>query len=79
MGGRRGRPAHPKPAIEFHLHLRLMPGEDDDLIGYLNGQPAGRRAAAIKIALRGGMALATTQPTDNFDDDFDAALDSLLF
>ena len=53
----RGRPRSVLQAWEYHLHLRLRIGEDDDLIAYLGRLPLRGRALALKAALRsGGMA-----------------------
>lgn len=50
----RGRPISAIRAWECHIHLRLRPGEDDDLIAFFNTLPPGRRVSAIKSALRSG-------------------------
>jgi hypothetical protein len=40
--------------IVFQVFLRLREGEDDDLIAFFSRIPSGRRAAAVKTALRMG-------------------------
>jgi hypothetical protein len=37
------------------VKMRLYPGEDDDLIAFLQGIPKGLLAASIKRALRDGV------------------------
>lgn len=65
----RGRPRKPRHLLRvFRFTLRLWVGEDDDLIGFLEDIPLGRRAAALKIALRGGTLggfLVDDLPTDD--------------
>ncbi len=74
----RGRPVSTAPAWECHLHLRLRVGEDDDLIAYFSNLPSGKRATAIKTALRtGGMSLNLVDD-DNSDDELLSALDDFL-
>lgn len=47
-------------AISVHIHLRLRPGEDDDLIKFFNRAGYMCKARAVKAALRmGGL------PTDD--------------
>lgn len=57
------------------LKLWLIPGTDDDLIGYLQCIPAGQRAAAVKQAMRGGLAGQPQQVSE--DDEINDLLDSL--
>jgi hypothetical protein len=46
--------------ISVHIHLRLRPGEDDDLINFFNRAGYMCKARAVKAALRmGGL------PTDD--------------
>lgn len=74
----RGRPPAAVPAWECHIHLRLREGEDDDLIAFLGGLPARRRAAAVKAALRSGGVQAGGFKDDSADDELFAALDDFL-
>jgi hypothetical protein len=41
-------------AISVHIHLRLHPGEDDDLIKFFNRAGYMCKARAVKAALRMG-------------------------
>ena len=41
-------------AISVHIHLRLRPGEDDDLITFFNRAGYMCKARAVKAALRMG-------------------------
>ena len=41
-------------AISVHIHLRLRPGEDDDLIKFFNRAGYLCKARAVKAALRMG-------------------------
>lgn len=75
---RRGRPPLPEPVIEIYIHLRLRPGEDDDLLAFFERYPARRRATALKTALRAG-GLQTAGSQDAVDDDDLSAVDGLLF
>jgi len=51
--GRRGRPRKAGKPLVVCVRLRLWPGEDDDLIDLFRRLPHGRRAAAVRMALRG--------------------------
>ena len=55
--GKRGRPrsARAAGATVVYVKMRLYPGEDDDLIAFLQGIPKGLLAASIKRALRDGV------------------------
>jgi len=60
--------------ISVHIHLRLRPGEDDDLINFFNRAGFMCKARAVKAALRmGGL------PTDDsfFVAEEDGAEDAL--
>lgn len=60
--------------ISVHIHLRLRPGEDDDLIKFFNRAGYMCKARAVKAALRmGGL------PTDDsfFIAEEDGAEDAL--
>ena len=41
-------------SISVHIHLRLRPGEDDDLIHFFNQAGSMCKAKAVKAALRMG-------------------------
>jgi hypothetical protein len=41
-------------SISMHIHLRLRPGEDDDLILFFNRAGTNCKARAVKAALRMG-------------------------
>ena len=57
------------------LKLWLIPGKDDDLIGYLQSVPAGQRAAAVKQAMRGGLSNQPQQASE--DEEINDLLDTL--
>jgi hypothetical protein len=69
------RPSHESSlTISVHIHLRLTPGEDDDLIKFFNRAGYMCKARAVKAALRmGGL------PTDDsfFVAEEDGAEDAL--
>lgn len=74
----RGRPPSGSPTRSFHIHLRLREGEDDDLIAFLEGMPARKRAVALKAALRAGGMQAPGMPDASDEDDLAEALDDFL-
>jgi len=69
------KPSHESSlTISVHIHLRLRPGEDDDLINFFNRAGFMCKARAVKAALRmGGL------PTDDsfFVAEEDGAEDAL--
>jgi hypothetical protein len=69
------KPSHESSlTISVHIHLRLRPGEDDDLINFFNRAGLRCKARAVKAALRmGGL------PTDDsfFVAEEDGAEDAL--
>ncbi len=74
----RGRPVSTGKAWEFHVHLRLRVGEDDDLIEFLGGLPPRKRAVALKTALRtGAMNISHADELVSDDELFFAADDFL--
>jgi hypothetical protein len=75
---KRGRPVSTSALWEFHVHLRLRVGEEDDLIVFLSNLPKGRRALALKTALRsGGLQVVAADPVDS-DDELFSSLDDFL-
>ena len=55
--GKRGRPRSSRAvgAMVVYVKMRFYPGEDDDLIAFVQGIPKGLLAASIKRALRDGV------------------------
>ena len=49
-----GRPPLDHSVIQFHVHLRLHEGQDDDLITLFRNVPEGKFSAFLKSALRNG-------------------------
>ena len=78
-GRRRGRPrsARAAAAVVVPLKLRLYPGEDDDLIAFFEGLPAGLRAAGVKSALRSGQL--DSGAVGPAEDELVDALDALMW
>ena len=74
----RGRPVSTTPVVECHIHLRLRQGEDDDLIQFLAALPNGRRAQALKAALRSGGMQTGPLVVDTVDDELLASIDDFL-
>lgn len=72
------RPSDPRPRQQYLINLRLIVGEDDDLIALLD--LASNRAALVKAALRGADLTQTVAASNDTatDDDLDA-LDGLMF
>jgi len=54
------------------IKLRLYPGEDDDLIGFFSGIPAGLRATSVKLALRSGVENSASIAQDESEEMLDA-------
>ena len=75
---RTGRPAQVIPPVEVHVHLRLRPGEDDDLIAFFRNPEMRCMARAVKAALRMGGMPADSVETVPVDDGADEALADLL-
>ena len=74
-----GRPRKPRHLLRvFRFTLRLWVGEDDDLIGFLEGIPSGRRAAALKTALRSGTLGRFVIEGIPTDDELSAMADDFL-
>lgn len=74
---RRGRPKLAQPPQIYFIKLRLYPGQDDDLIAFLDAVPYRLRTAAVKGALRTGN-LSTRLAGLPADDDLAEALDGLM-
>lgn len=68
------RPRREKVVI-VQVKLWLIPGRDDDVIGYLNSISGKRRAGAVVKAMRGGLQGLPPQPTEQ--EEMDSILDSL--
>jgi hypothetical protein len=68
MAGTKGHSGRKRTRkIKVVLTLVLRPGRDDDLIQFFGNIPPGRRAEAVKAALRGGNladGLALAQATE---------------
>lgn len=76
--GKRGRPRRTATPGVYNVKLVLYPGQDDDLIAYLDAAPARKRAAAIKTAMRSGN-IDTARLDDLPDDELLlSAFESLL-
>ena len=74
-----GRPSLAVPARLIRITLSLRPGEDDDLLAFFDGLPAGSRARTVVTALRQG-GVRETAVNQAFDEvELLAALDDLLF
>lgn len=74
---RRGRPPseRARQALKVYVKLRLYPGDDDDLITFVQGVPKGLLASSVKRALRDGIHL----PLDGgSDEELLATLDGLV-
>jgi hypothetical protein len=44
-----------KNVVVVQIKLWLIPGRDEDVIGYLQSIPSGQRASAVIKAMRGGL------------------------
>jgi hypothetical protein len=66
------------PTVIYTVKFSLTPGEDDDLIAFLEAAPARCRAVAVKAAMRGGN-LGAGIDDDGNDAAMVAALDEFLF
>ena len=75
---KRGRPKAVTENWDCQIHLRLHVGEDDDLIGFLSAIPMGRRALALKAALRSGGLQTAGFADESLDDELAAAADEFL-
>ena len=75
----RGRQRLSRPSVQINLNLSLRPGEDDDLLQFFAAIPPGRRAAAIKQALRNGGLGTVTADLIADDAELLAQANSLLF
>lgn len=75
---RRGRPRRDRQPVVYSVKLVLYPGEDDDLISYLEAAPNRKRAAAVKTAMRSGNIDAADLGDLPDDDELLDAFESLL-
>ena len=74
----RGRPKLECQVMQIRVTLSLREGEDDDLLMFFTGIPNGRRASALKMALRaGGTSLMDAMSPPN--DDLDLTIQGLVF
>jgi hypothetical protein len=74
----RGRPKLECQVLQVRVTFSLREGEDDDLLTFFTGIPNGKRASALKMALRaGGTSLMDAISSTN--DDLDQAIDGLVF
>jgi len=72
-----GRPRREVEPVIHTIKMVLTPGEDDDLIAFLEGLPARRKAAAVKTAMRSG-SLGASLDAGEDDAEMLAALDDFL-
>ena len=72
-----GRPRKTTETRVYSVRLSLTPGEDDDLIAFLDAAPARCRAMAVKAAMRGGN-LGVQVADEGEDAALLAALDEFL-
>jgi len=72
-----GRPRKTTPTVTYTVRLSLTPGEDDDLIAFLDAAPVRCRAMAVKAAMRGGN-LSVQVADEGEDAALLAALDEFL-
>jgi len=68
------RPRREKVVI-VQVKQWLIPGRDDDVIGYLNSIPGKRRAGAVVKAMRGGLQGLPQLPTE--EEEMDSILNGL--
>lgn len=74
----RGRPRLTERPISVRIHLRLRPGEDDDLLAFFARYASRQRAVAVKGALRAGSLNSGATPTVA-DDALAEAVGGLIF
>jgi len=43
--------------MQHYVHARLHPGRDDDLIAWMETQPAGGRSEAVRALMRDGLRM----------------------
>ena len=72
-----GRPRKDTPTVTYTVKLSLTPGEDDDLIAFIEAAPERCRAVAVKAAMRGGN-LGQAADDEGNDAAILAALDEFL-
>jgi len=74
-----GRPPLENPPQVYNITLRCYPGQDDDLIGWLDALPSRARASAVRARLRTGAAPQLTTASGIADTELDDVLDGLIF
>lgn len=77
MKAPRGRPKLECQVRQVRVTLSLRDGEDDDLLWFFSNIPNGRRAAAIKSALRSGGASFSKESSRQ--DDLEMTIQGLVF
>ena len=78
MKAPRGRPKLECQVTQVRVTLSLREGEDDDLLMFFLGIPNGRRAAALKSALRAG-GFSLSKGASSNTDDLDLTIQGLVF
>ena len=78
MKAPRGRPKLEYQVTQVRITLSLREGEDDDLLMFFLGIPDGRRAAALKSALRAG-GISLSKEVSSSNDDLDLTIQGLVF
>ncbi len=53
-----------KNVCVIQIKFWLIPGRDDDVIGYLQSIPSGQRASAVLKAMRDGLMTEPKMPTE---------------
>lgn len=73
------RPSLETPSQIYRVTLCLRPGEDDDLITFLDRLPPRGRAGAVIAAMRQGGVTAVCDDLDADEAGLMAALDEMMF
>lgn len=73
------RPSLDTPSRLYRVTLCLRPGEDDDLIAFLERLPPRGRATAVIGAMRAGGVTAVCDDLDADEAGLLAALDEMMF
>lgn len=77
MKKKRGRKKLEIPSISVLIHLRLQKNIDDDLIQYILSIPNGKRASAVKSALRSG-GIRIVENNDESENELSKSIDDFL-